>query len=224
MRRSFLTFVLGSAISISMSAVAKPPPPAWDGLTLVKSDRFDLVYLRQDADFRSYSKVLIDPVEVAFHKDWKKDYNSGASSLGSRISDGDLQDAISKGVVAAGDVFDAAFKRGGYEVVGAPGPDVLRVKTGIVHIRVSAPDQRTAARSYNFAGEAGSATLFVEARDSTTGELLGRAVDQKIAGDNSAAWRTSVSNRADFRKMVENWATAAVRGVGELKVLSPIRP
>ena len=112
----------------------------------------------------------------------------------------------------------------GYTIVSDPGPDVLRVNTGIVNIDVSAPDQRTAGRSYNFAGEAGSATLFVEARDSMTGALLGRAIDQGIASDNSAAWRTSSSNRADFRAMVERWADVSVRGISELKSLPPVQP
>ena len=92
------------------------------------------------------------------------------------------------------------------------------MNTGIVHIRVSAPDQRTAGRSYTFAGEAGSATLFVEASDSMTGALLGRAIDQGIAGDNSAAWRTSSSNRGDFRAMVERWADASVRGIRRTEI------
>jgi hypothetical protein len=79
-----------------------------------------------------------------------------------------------------------------------------------------------AARTRSFSSEAGSATLFIEARDSTTGALLGRAVDQQIVGDNGALWRTSVSNRGDFRDVVQTWANQSVRGMAELKALSPI--
>ena len=57
-----------------------------------------------------------------------------------------------------------------------------------------------------------------------TGAILGRAVDSKIAGDNSVAWRTSVSNRGDFRVLVEDWAKVSVNGLAELKALSPIAP
>jgi len=58
-----------------------------------------------------------------------------------------------------------------------------------------------------------------------TGALLGRAVDQRILGDSGpATWRTSVSNRADFRDVVKTWASASVRGLAELKSLSPISP
>jgi hypothetical protein len=36
-------------------------------------------------------------------------------------------------------------------------------------------------------------------------------------------WRTSVSNRGDFRDQVQDWANISVRGLSELKSLSPIR-
>jgi hypothetical protein len=226
--RSVKRLALFTAAYVAAMLVAAPvaakPPLNWDGLVQVKAKRFDLAYLQPGADFRSYTKVMLSPTELAFQKDWQRDYNRGTRSLSSRISDDDIQQALKRGVVAADDIFADAWTKAGYTIVGEPGPDVLRVNTGIVHIRVSAPDQPTAGRSYNFAGEAGSATLFVEVRDSVTGALLGRVIDQKIAGDNSAAWRTSSSNRADFRAMAERWATASVRGVDELKSLSPVQP
>ena len=222
-RLALFTAIAAAAIQVAAPIAAKPPTN-WDGLVQVKAKRLDLVYLQPGADFRGYTKVILAPTELAFQKNWQRDYNSATRSLSGRISDRDIQEALTKGVVAAHDIFAGAWTKAGYTIVAEPGPDVLRVNTGIVNINVSAPDQRTAGRSYNFAGEAGSATLFVEARDSMTGALLGRAIDQGIAGDNSAAWRTSSSNRADFRAMVERWADVSVRGIGELKSLSPIQP
>ena len=175
------------------------------------------------ADFRGYTKVMVEPTEVAFAKNWQRDYNRASRALSGRVSDRDVEEAVSEGVKAAHDIFTAAWTKGGYAVVTEPGPDVLRVKTGIINITVNAPDQPTSARSYSFSDEAGSATLFVEARDSMTGALLGRAIDQGIVGDNNAAWRTASSNRADFREMVENWAQISVRGMTELKSL-PVTP
>jgi Protein of unknown function (DUF3313) len=221
-----LALVMAAVATVSIvagPAVAKPPTN-WDGLAQVKSKRLDLVYLQPGADFRAYSKVILEPTEIAFAKNWQRDYNRSTRNLSSRVSDADIQDAITKGVKAADDIFAKAWTKGGYAVVTQPGPDVLRVKTGVVNITVNAPDQPVAGRSYNFAGEAGYATLFVEARDSQTGALLGRAVDQGIAGDNSAAWRTASSNRSDFRDLAQHWAEVSVRGMSELKALSPIQP
>ncbi len=212
------------AILVAAPGAMAKPPTAWDGLVQVKSKRLSLVYLQPGADFRAYTKVMLDPIELAFHKDWRRDYNLDTRSLSSRVSERDMQDALTQGVAAGNDILREAWAKSGFTIVTADGPDVLRVKTGIVHIRVSAPDQLTPGRSYNFAGDAGSATLFVEARDSSTGALLGRAIDQGIAGDNSAAWRTRSSNRADFHDLVQRWAEASVRGIVELKSLSPIEP
>ena len=222
-RLALFTAACAAAVLVAAPIAAKPPTN-WDGLVQVKAKRLDLVYLQPGADFRGYTKVILAPTELAFQKNWQRDYNSASRSLSGRISDRDIQEALTKGVAAANDIFADAWTKAGYTIVTDPGPDVLRVNTGIVNISVSAPDQQTAGRSYNFAGEAGSATLFVEARDSMTGALLGRAIDQKIAGDNSAAWRTSSSNRADFRAMVQRWADTSVHGITELKSLSPIQP
>lgn len=203
------------------SPVFAAPPATWDGLVQVRSTRLDLVYVQPGADFRGYSKVIIEPTEVAFQKNWRRDYNRSASDLSSQISEKEEQRAISKGVEAAHDIFTKAWTGGGYQVTNTPGPDVLRVKTGVVNISVNAPDTRSAGRSRTYADEAGEATLFVEVRDSSTGALLGRAVDQRIIGDNSSGRRTSVSNRGDFRDMVTRWARTTVNGMAELRKLAP---
>jgi hypothetical protein len=105
----------------------------------------DLVYLQPGADFRSYTKVIVEPTEVSFRKNWQKDYNRGSRDLGGRISDRDVQVAIAKGVVAASHIFIEAWRRGGYAIVNQAGPDVLRANRGGEHLRRRArrPDKRT---------------------------------------------------------------------------------
>src|SRR4030095_320981 len=216
---------VASAMLLAGSVNAAKPPDTWDGLVKVKAKRLDIAYLQPGADFRGYTKVMLDPTEVAFAKNWQRDYNSSSGrDLSARVSDRDVQEAIVKGVAASNEIFAEAWTKGGYAVVSQPGPDVLRIKTGIVNIWVNAPDKATAGRRISLAPEAGQATFFVEARDSITGALLGRAVDQRYAGDAGSNWRTSVSNRGDFRDLVERWARDGVRGITELKALSPIRP
>lgn len=224
MKHRILTVALATLMLAAGPVGAAKPPATWDGLVQVKSKRLDLVYLQPGADFRGYTKVLIEPTEVAFAKDWQRQYNSSTRALSRRVSDSEMQRMISDGAAAASDIFAKAWTKGGYAVVDTPGPDVLRVKTGVVNIAVNAPDRPSPGRSMSFSEEAGRATLFVEARDSMTGALLGRAVDQRTIGDNMAALRTSVSNRSDFRYQLQNWADISVKGVTELKSLSPIRP
>ena len=222
--KQVLLALAGLMLVTGSSVDAANPPTTWDGLVKVPSKRFDMVYLQPGANFGSYTKVMMEPTEVAFHKNWRRDYNNTTRDLSSKVSDQEVQNAISKGVTAATDIFSEAWTKGGYAVVTDPGPDVLRVKVGIVNIQVNAPERMTAVRSHGFASEAGSAVLFVEARDSMTGALLGRAIDQSTAGENSAAWRTTVSNRADFRDLVHKWADISVRGISALKSQSPVAP
>ena len=210
------------AVAQAAPALAAKPPPTWDNLVRVKSKKLDYVYLLPGADFREYRKVMIDPTEIAFKKNWLKDYNNTTTGLSTRLSERDVQEAITKGSQAATEILTEAFSEGGYPVVTEPGPDVLRLRTGVVNISVSAPEINMAGRSRSFSQEAGYATLIVEARDSVSGALLGRAVDGKVAGDNSMLMRTSVSNRADFRQIMKRWATLSVKGLSELKAVSPI--
>jgi hypothetical protein len=215
--------ILGLLVASAPANAAKPPD-TWDGLVKVQSKRLDLAYLQPGADFRVYTKVMLDPTEVAFAKNWQRDYNSSSRDLAARVSDRDIQQALVKGVAASNEIFAEAWTQGGYQVVTEPGPDVLRIKTGVVNITVNEADKQSPGRSVTLAPEAGQATFFVEARDSLTGALLGRAVDQRYAGDYGSVWRTSASNRGDFRDLVKGWARDGVNGLNNLKALSPIRP
>ena len=210
-----------TALALVASDARSAPPVDWDGLQRVQAKRFELVYVQPGADFRGYSKVILEPTEVAFHKDWRRNHNSTSRGLAGRVSEQDVQRAIARGIDSASGIFADAWKEGGFTVVQAPGPDVLRVRTGIMNISVTSPDVRSAARSYSFSNEAGQASLVIELHDSMTGALLGRVVDRKLAGDDITGWRTSVTNRSDFRDLVQRWAKESVRGMGELKRLSP---
>src|SRR6478672_4184864 len=112
----------------SSVANSAAPPDSWDGLVKVKSKRLDLAYLQPGADFRGYTKVMLDPTEVAFRKNWQKEYNSTSRNLSGNISDRDVQDAVAEGITKSSDIFAKAWEKGGYPIVSAPGPDVLRVK------------------------------------------------------------------------------------------------
>ena len=224
-RRHFAQLALGAASLACMrpAAAADEPPTTWDGLVRVPSKKLKYVYLAPGADFRAYTKVMLDPTEVAFSKKWIKNYNSSQQDLEMDLQQSTLQDDVKQGVKASDAIFAKAFTDGGYPVVTTPGPDVLRVRTAIINIHVTAPDVGAVA-SLSGARNAGQATFVVEARDSQTGALLGRAVDAELAGDTDfMSMRTSVSNMADFRQLVETWAKSSVTGLNELKTLSPVK-
>jgi Protein of unknown function (DUF3313) len=223
-RRFAITALTAFALGGATKALAASPPAEWDGLSRVKSSRLQNVYLLPGADFRPFTKVMLDPTEIAFRKNWQREFNSRTSrGLSGRITDADIEQMVDDGGKAATDIFSQAFAAGGFPVVNAAGPDVLRVRTAVVNLTVTSPDRMTAGRSRTYSGEAGTATLVIEARDSVSGALLGRAVDSQVAGDSSIFLnRTQMSNRADFRALAQRWARTAVSGLQQLKGTSPV--
>lgn len=224
-RRDFASLaVLGLAVGAGASAGAAPPPPStWDGLVRVPSKKLKLVYLAPKTDFKPYTKVIIDPTEVAFDKDWVRNYNEQQVDPSGQITASDLRNDVTEGVKRASTIFDKAFAEGGYTVVTAPGPDVLRVRTALLNIQVASPDVMTSTgRTFTNSEAAGSAMLVVEVRDSQSGAVLGRAVDSALAGENGMLLRNSVTNWSDFQELVKTWARASVAGLNELKAVPQV--
>ncbi len=220
MRRAIL--MLAALALIGATGAAAKAPETWDGLVLVKAKKVAAAYLLPHADFRAYSKVMFDPAEVAFRKNWQRDFNRSTSTLGGRISDKEMRDAINEAQSSLDKIFAENFTREGVQVVNAPGADVLRLSVYVVDITVNAPDVATSAMTRTYSLEAGEATLALEARDSLTGQLLGRIVDPRVAGDGPTYRRTYSSNRADFEALFETWAKLSARGLTELRAASPI--
>lgn len=214
-----------AAAALSLLAVGTPagsaPPENWDGLTKVPAKRLDAVYLLPGADFRAYTKVMLDPTEVAFQKNWLRDYNQ-QTSFGTRMSDADAQQLLDKVRVGFEQVFQKTYSNAGYPITTTPGPDVLRVRTAVLNLSVVAPDTMSAGRTRTFSREAGGATVVLEVRDSLTGALLGRAIDSQLVGDDGSFIRNSVTNRSDFERVFNRWAKISVEGLAELKERSPI--
>ena len=220
--RKLLLGMASTLIVMGTPLQAAKPPATWDGLVQVKASKLDVVYLAPNADFRPYTKVMIETPQVAFRKNWQRDYNSSRMGLMGRATEADIRREVDGASQRFHEKLTEAFTRSGYEVVSQPGPDVLRVVTAVLNVQVVAPDMMTAGRSRTYSEEAGEATLAVEARDSGTGALLGRAVDRRIAGENGQLRRDRVSNRSDFDRLFNVWARLSADGLGKLKAQSPI--
>jgi hypothetical protein len=215
-----LIALAGTQLGATVQAQA---PDTVDDLYQVESRNFDEVFLLPGVDFATYQKVMIDDPEVAFDRNWLRDYNRGVASLGDRIDDRQAEDFLRQAREGLSEVFAGAFGGAGYEVVAAPGPDVLRIGVSLVNLRINAPDVNPSARSRSYAREAGQARIIVEARDSTSGALLGRAVDARRIGDAGfLRVRSSVSNRSDFERAFRRWASLSVEGLDALKERSRI--
>jgi hypothetical protein len=213
-----LAIVAGLLVALPVAAQL---PDNWDGLVKVRSPRADAVYLAPGAEFQAYTKVMLDETEVAFRQNFLRDYNRSARGAG-RITDAEATEIVNAVRTGFEGIFAEEYRRAGYEVVTQPGSDVLRLRTAVVNLYVTAPEQMMAGRVRSYSYDAGQATLILEARDSISGALLGRAVDSRIAGDNLPARRTRVSNQADFEQLFRTWARASVAGLATLKAQPPV--
>jgi hypothetical protein len=227
----FKKLIAGLAAIVVLATAAVSPSLAadevatWDGLQKVKSKKLDTAYLLPGADFRVYTKVMIDPLEVAFRKNWERDMNRASRSARQRVSAEDADRIRREMGEAFHEILVEDFAKAGYEVVTTPGPDVLRLRPGLVDVWINAPDTMQPGRTYSYTVEAGEATLALEARDSETGQLLGRAVDKRRTGNTGTwTWTTSVTNRAEFTTMFRQWSRILANGFEALKEASPIEP
>lgn len=116
------------------------------------------------------------------------------------------------------EVFTKELVEGGYEMAEAPGEDVLLVKPAIVNLDIHAPDLDTVHRSMSFSESAGEMTLNIELFDSVTEDKIAKATDRKRDYRRGyAQWRTSVSNRADAKRMMSGWAKALRSALDEAR-------
>jgi Protein of unknown function (DUF3313) len=207
-RRVFLligTLLLNLGLLSGTAAFAeKPPEVTEDGLRLTKVKGIDVAYVRPGATLAPYKRVMLDPAQVAFSKDWDPEKTGSRMKLSA-----DEREKIRTGLAT---LFDKTFKeelekKNGYPVVTEAAPDVLRVSAALVDVYANAPDTMEPGRTRTYVMNAGHATLIAELRDSETGAILARVADLQEARDNSFLQvSSSVENSAEARAMVSRWA------------------
>jgi hypothetical protein len=177
---------------------------SYDGLQRVSVKGVDLAYARPGATLAGYNRVMLEPIDVAFHKNWNP------TRAGSRLKlSVEERENIRTGVAKI--VYDKFVKelqnKSGYEVAYEAGPDVLRVKVHIVNLFVDAPDTKTPGRSRTYTVSAGEMTIFAELYDSETGEVLARVADRREArGSRPLTLTNSVVNADEAESIASSWA------------------
>ena len=191
-------------------------PAGSEGLVAVRNINLDQVYLRANADLASYRKVFIEPVQIAFRKDWnqsEQDYKGRVR----RLLPDDVR-AIEEGVASGMQTsFADGFKSRGYEIVTAPGPGVLRLTPSLQDLYVNAAEETPSGQTRYLSVDAGEATLVLEAHDAQTGALLARIVDHRSARQNKASdikdLRRTTNSLSYFwlDAMARQWATTCAK-------------
>ena len=100
--------------------------------------------------------------------------------------------------------FPSASRKKDIRSLRRPAPTCFGLALPIVNLEVNAPERDIPGRSRTYAVDAGEATFAIEVRDSLTGQLLGRAVDRREAGEGPTYRRNYSSNLADFEALFDD--------------------
>jgi len=192
----------------------KEPPKEWDGLVLTEHKQVDYLYVLPGADLMGYKRIRLDPVEVAFDKNW--DPNSGQRSPSRKVSKEDMEQIKASLAEEFRKVLREELAQSGYVIVDNDDEDVLRVTAAIANLYITAPDTQSSGRSRSYVASAGHMTLVAEMRDSVSGELLARAVDTvqgRETGHMDLA--NSVTNMGAARTGLIHWAKILREGLDD---------
>jgi hypothetical protein len=208
----FLLVLIAALGGTAMAAESTSPPPTYAGLVAVQQRNLDRLYVRPDASLARYQKVIIDPVTVAYSKDWDKSVNDPRHPA--RIGPEDARRIAEETTANVGSILAETLKSRGYEIVTAPGPDVLRLTPHVTDLYVNAPDLLPPGRTRSYARDAGEATVTLLASDASNGVLLAVLSDRGTAGETLRLSRAnSVSNNFWFDGMFRKFATDSVDAI-----------
>ena len=204
---SMLTMLLTLGCASTSETLPTTTP---DGLDLVRSDKHSAVYIKPEAQLDIYNEFAIVPCEVAFRKNWQRDYNSSPRSSGQQIKERDI-DRIKRELGEECTAFftDALSEEPSYNLVTEwqQGQDVLLVRPNIVNLNITSPDVSSPSMTRSYSASAGSMTLYLELIDAETSEVLVRAYDSKADPDSFVNYANKITNRQAADRMLKNWAT-----------------
>ena len=203
---------------------ATPPAPETteDGLQRIDIKGIDHAYLRPGASLAPYSRILLDPVQVAFSKDW----DPQATGSRMRLSAEDREKIRADLATLFMQTFREEIEKGGYAVVDTAAPDVLRVTPELADVYINDPDVMGPGRDRTYVMSAGRMTLLADLRDSETGAILARVSDKAEDPDDLYfELSSSVANSAAARRAVQNWARILRARLDAVRMQSaPIKP
>ena len=209
----FALLATGSAVEAK-----KPEPPAeWthDGLHLVPGTEMAAAWVKPETDFSGYQRIMLLDAYVAFSRDWEREYKHSRLNP---VRNRDIERMKKEMAELFREVFvEELSGDDGYPVVDATDSDVLLIRPAIIDLEVTAPDVSSSSRSYNFAASAGAATLFLEAYDSVSGEILARALDRRVGGETAfMQWTNKMTNRGAARDVLAEWAGLLRKRIDEI--------
>lgn len=188
-----------------------------DGLHRIDNSKMALAHVKPDVDLSSYTKIMLDPVSIAYKKEPRGTGRIRSAHHESNFALTPEQTERMKGLFQESAV-SALSSDDGYLIVSHPGPDVLRVSCALIDLVVTVPTEESAGRTRTFAESYGAVTLVVELRDSETGEIFARVADRKEPGSNVGMNEVSrVTVTSDLKRLFKFWSGYLREGVDKVR-------
>jgi hypothetical protein len=213
---SLITLTLLSAARVALAEEPGPPEVSLEGLELVEKDRRGELYADPDVDWNAYTAIQLDKATVAFRRNWQRDQNRYQPF---KVKNSDMEKIKNNMSELFGEVFtEELTTKGGYTITQEAGDNVMRIEPHIVDLDVYAPDTMTSTVSRSYTESAGRMTLKLFVYDSITGDLIVTGSDRREAPRRGyMQWTTSVSNNAEARRMLQNWAEGLRKRLDEAR-------
>ena len=208
-----IIIILGLLINFPLLAREDIPQVTADGLHLVPDTHLHLVYADPDADLSVYSKLLLIDPQVAFRKDWQRDINQNKPFF---VTAQDMQDIRTELAAMFKEILVSKLKASGKVLVEEQGEDVLIIRPAILDLNISSPDTARNRNQRSITRSAGDMTLYLELRDSLTGDILAKALDRQTDRSNVTTFvRDKTRNENAARRILDGWAEILVNGLDE---------
>ena len=211
---------LGVALALGVQGCAVTPalqagPNAevtHDGLTRVDNTRLQAVWLRPDIDLSTYTGMILENAGIEF-----RPVRSGRNTDNTfPLSETDKERFVE---IVTEEFRSTLSESERFEIVTAPGPDVLVVRGTLLDVVSNVPP-RDSGRTQIILQQVGEATLVVEVYDSQSGAILARAAERRAAEDQSgrATRAGNMEGWEQVRDLAGLWARTFRRGLEELAV------
>jgi hypothetical protein len=214
--RFIIIFLLLSLLSPLLAGKKDAPAITVDGLHKVPDSPFGLVYVDPDADLSGYDRFLLVDVQVAFKKDWQKEINRVKPYSVTPAEMQKMKAGLS-GIFM--EIFSDELQTSGFVLTDEQAEDVLIIRPAILDLNVNSPDTG-AGLTRNLTESVGDMTLYLELRDSLTGDILAKALDFQVDRSRVTTFmRDRTRNEIAARQILTEWAQILVNGLNEAKTV-----
>ena len=188
-----------------------------DGLTRVQKSVADAAWVKADLDLTPYKKLMVVSEGVSFRKMEPVNDFQARSESQFPVKEENKQRLTE---ILNEEFREELAKLERYEIVAAPGPDVLLIVGAVIDVVSTVPpdvDSARFGRGGVYLTSVGEATLVLELRDSESDEVLARVADRRAAEAAFAFEVNNVTAWSEVRRLAQSWASLLRKRLEEIE-------